>query len=149
MSNWKSIIGCLLAAAAALMVGGSMLAAPQAQPRTTDRIIFAAVTFFSVIVLHWLLWRFIIPSPSTAPAEVTSFFSLRSGRGFFSGTIGFGYVQVTIYCAELSGYVLRFDPNGRVGFLLIGLFLIGLGTVTRLRDAFSALSAPHDRPNPN
>lgn len=149
MSNWKIIVGSLLAIVAVFTVAGSTLDDPRAQPGTPDDAIFAGATFLSVVVLHWLLWRFIIPSRSTAPAEVTSFLPPRSRRGFFSGTFVFGYVQVAMYCLNRSGYlVVTTDPTGRLVFLVMGLFLIGLGTAARLREAFSAFSTPHERPNP-
>ncbi len=53
------------------------------------QIIAAVATFLSVIMLHWLLWRFIIPSSSGVSAQTTSFFRAPSRRGFFNGTIGF------------------------------------------------------------
>jgi hypothetical protein len=141
MTNWKSIVGSPLAVVAVLTVAGSTLDDPRAQPQSIVQIVFAAATFLSVIILHWLLWRFIIPSRSGAPPEVTSFFPPRSRRGFFTGTIAFGYVQVAMYCINLTGYLLRPDPAGRVGFLVMSLFLICLGIAARLRNAFSTLSA--------
>jgi hypothetical protein len=103
---WKMIVGSLLAVVALFTVGGSTLDDARGQPGTPDEAIFAGATFVSVVVLHWLLWRFIIPSRSTAPAEVTSFLPPRSRRGFFSGTIAFGYFQVAMYCINRSGYLV-------------------------------------------
>src|SRR5688572_15281899 len=98
MSNWKIIVGSLLAVVAVFTVAGSTLDDPQARPGTPGEAIAAATVFPSVVILHWLLWRFIIPTRSNAPAEVTSFLPRGSRRGFLTGTIAFGYFQVAIYC---------------------------------------------------
>jgi hypothetical protein len=124
MRNWKSIAGGLVAAFALFILGGS--------------------TFLSVVVLQWLLWRFIVPATSAVPAELTSLFRARPRRGFFTGTIAFGYLHVACYCVHLSGYVPSVDKRD-IGFLVIGLVLIGLCTAARLRDVFAALSAPPER----
>ena len=149
MITWKSIVGSILAFFAYAIVVGSTLEQSTEQPPSAEQIEFAVVTFLSVFLLQWLLWQFIIPSRSTAPAEVTSLFPPRSQRSFFSGTIAFGYVQVAIYCLELAGYPQRSDPTGRIGFLVMGLTLIGVGTAERLRVAFSELSTLHERPSPD
>jgi formate hydrogenlyase subunit 3/multisubunit Na+/H+ antiporter MnhD subunit len=148
MSTWKSIIGGLLAVVAVMTVGGSTFVDSEQQPQSSDSIVFAAATFLSVLLLHWLLWRFIVPTTSALPAEITSLFRIQPRRGFFSGTIAFGYVQVSLYCAHLTGY-LRDETRGHNGFLVMGLSLIALGTAARLRDVFTALNALHASPHTN
>src|SRR3954451_24958057 len=120
MSNWKSIGRGLLSVIAVSIVAGSTLDDPQEQPRSTDQVIFAVVTFLSVIILHWLLWRFIIPSSSVPPAQSTAFFRSQTPRGFFRGTVGFGYMAVAHYCVQLSGYLKPHDSHLRVGYLVMG-----------------------------
>jgi len=107
------------------------------QPRTTEQILFALGTFFSVLVLHWLLWRYIVPVNSAAPPEVTAFVPPSSRQNFFSGATGFGYVNIALYCLDLSGV---FPSPGRFGYLVLGLLLIGLRMADRLRSTFLALS---------
>jgi hypothetical protein len=145
MSNWKTIAGGILALVAISTIGSSAMMDDLLPPRTTDQVIFGAATFLSVIILQWLSWRFIVPA-HFGPLEATSFFQWRARRDFFSGTIAFGYVQIAIYCLEFSGYLLRSDPRGRIGFLVMGLVLIALGMAARLRRAFLALTYERSKP---
>jgi hypothetical protein len=144
-SNWKAIAEGLVAAFAALIIAASTLDDSGAQPGRVEGTIFAAATLVSVVVLQWLLWRYIVPATSTIPAQLTSLFRSKPRRGFFSGTMAFGYLHVAVYAVHLSGFEPHLDKHD-TGFLVIGLCLIGLGTAARLRDVFAALSAPPERP---
>jgi hypothetical protein len=115
---------------------------PQTAPRSSERVVFAIAALLSVPTLHWLLWRFIIPA-AAAPSAATAFLARKSGPAFLKGVIGFGYVQVTMYALDLAGY-LPVSSGRRLGFLVMGLCLVALGTAGRLRAAFAAVAA--DRP---
>jgi hypothetical protein len=145
MSTWKSIVGGIIAATAFLTVAGSTLDDAWAVPPGTDRIVIAVATFVSIVALHWLLWRFIVPSTAELPADVASLFRSQSRRGFLSGTMAFGYVQVALYCAELSDYLQLPGPRNKTMLLIMGLALIALGTATRLRTVIATLSDPPER----
>lgn len=124
-----------------MTVAASTLADPLAAPGSADQIQFAIGTFVSVLILHWLLWRFIVPAKSPAPRELTSFIPPRSHQSNFSGLTGFGYVEVTLYCLDRSGHM---SLQGPLGFLSLGLLLIGIRMAVRLRSAFHALNKLHD-----
>src|SRR3954464_7199453 len=125
MRNWKSIVKGIVAVVAVLQVVGSALDDAKVHSPSADGIVVAAATFFSVVSLHWLLWRFIVPPTSGVPANFSSLFHRQPGRGFFTGTISTGYVGIALYCGNLSGYLERVPAH--VGLLLMGLFFIGLG----------------------
>ena len=127
-----------------ILVGSAIADGPPPQPRTADQITFAILTFLSVPVLQWLVWRFIVPAERGPLRGPTSFIPPPDSEcrtGFFRGTFGFGYVMLTIYCIELAGFQIRSDWRGHIGFLVMGLVLIGLGMTVRLREAFAALRA--------
>jgi hypothetical protein len=142
--DWTIIGKGVLAAAALLTVAASARNdPPSVYPPTGEQIASAVLTFLSVIVLHWLAWRFIIPVRHTSAASNTSFLPSASSpyrSSFYRGTIGFGYLMVLNYCAELAGLFAN-DWRGHMTFLTTGLFLIGLGTAARRRDAFAALES--------
>ena len=80
---------------------------------------------------------------------MASFLPLRDlgyRRGAYAGTIGFGYWMVLIYSTEIAGFMIRTKWDGHIGFLVMGLLLIGVGTVSRLREAFLCLSNQRVRP---
>lgn len=148
MSYWKSIAGSTLAVVAALFLAGSTLGDPGVLPRSTPDPVSAAATFISVVTLHWLLWRFIVPARSASPAAVTAFMARRSRRGFFGGAFLVGYAGVALYCLKRFGYLETFgDPKAVISHLIMGLFLIGLGTAERLREVIAALNTLHESPS--
>jgi hypothetical protein len=149
MKKSKSIGGGLVAVLAVFMIGGSTIAASQGRTPSPEQTVVAVTTFLSLVILHWFLWRFIVPSRSRALAQFTSFFPRQARRTFFTGTVSFGYMQVALYCVELSGYLQQSHLGSHVGRLVMGLCLIGLGTAVRLRDVISALNAPRENHDTN
>jgi hypothetical protein len=137
VKNWRSQAGGLLAAAAILTVATSAFYEMDEQPKDGHHPIFASMTFGSVIILQWLLWRYIVPS--STPVQVASFFR-EPRRGFFTGFASYtGWTGVAIHSVKVAGYFPISDDSGRIGFLATGLFFIGLDTATRLRNTFAAL----------
>jgi hypothetical protein len=141
---WRSVAKCLLTIAALLIVSSAPLredmspVAPNVQS-----YVFAALSLASVIFLHWSLWRFIVPRDVGSNIVSTSF--IRSGesgyrRGFYAGSISFGYCMVVLYCSSILGILPPERGEARVGFLALGLLLIGIGTAARLREIFLCLS---------
>jgi len=154
VNRLKLFAGGVLAFLAMLIIGGSMLEPPPKHPQEIGIIVLAAVTFLSVVILQFLLWRFIVPSriakalecrPPVRPKP-------KPRRRFLNGTISFGYLCVAIYCVQLAGYLPpdRQDPTARNLGLFMGLIFIGLGMAAQLRDAFSKLAkmAGPDTPAP-
>lgn len=135
-SAWKPVLKGLAATFAALFI----LSSTMYEQRPVSYVT-AVLIVLSVIALHWLLWRFIIPVDASLPEEARSFFVRKGNRGFFSGTISFGYVMVALHCYSISE-AGPLGPSLQSHFLGMGLFWIGLGTAARLREAFAAAGAP-------
>jgi hypothetical protein len=144
MKTLKIIAGWLLASFGILIVACSMVEEPHEGFGTFEEFGVPAATFFAVIMLHWLLWRYIIPVQINAPKEVTSFLPSRSKWKVLSGTIVLGYTPIALYCGELTGLLPTRDPSGHFGSLILGLFVISLGMADRLRNVFLALSTSLD-----
>ena len=112
----------------------------------SGHLFLSIATFFSILWLHYFLWRFIIPIGLSPNAELTSFFPSQKSlyqTGFYKGTISFGYILILIYCSEIAGFQLRHDSTGHMGFLMFGLSMLGLGTIVRLREVFIVLGSRH------
>lgn len=125
---WNSVLKSLVATFAVLFIGGSTM--HEQRPVSYET---AVLILLSVIALHWLLWRFIIPVDASFSDEAKFFFVRKGNRGFFSGTISLGYGMVALHCYSISE-----GSSLQSHFLGMGLFWIGLGTAVRLRDAFAA-----------
>jgi hypothetical protein len=136
-SRWKAIGGGTLAAVALSIVGGSVLDEHPKLP-DTGHIVFAICIFISVVVLHWLLWLYIVPGRPAASEVVRAIVERRPQSGFFKGVFGTGYAAVALYCAHYSGFLPPFER----GILAFGLLFIGLGMAARLREIFLALTTP-------
>ncbi len=142
----KAIGQGLLAFVAVIILGIDETAVIAMSPR--DRVFTAIAAFLSVVVLHWVTWRYIVPARSLAPRAVTSFFPPRGRtvrRGFFWGTIFLGYLMVMVHCLMLAGIGPPHRLPRPIG-LGMGLVLIALGTAGRLRDVFHAVTRREGAP---
>ena len=136
MSVWKHLAGFLVGFAALAQLGTAASDEIGAAPGTLGRSLFAVATFVSVLLLHWLLWRYIVPARIAGLAELTAFAPAGCHRKASSNATVFGYLQIAMFCLAVSGqmpFAHRFAP------LTIGLLFIFFRMADRLRELFHTL----------
>jgi hypothetical protein len=104
-----------------------------------ERFGLCLTTFGSVVLLHVLVWQFIVGRSAILGREPTSFIKFGGSKTFFSGLTTLGYGCLAAHCLRSVGFLVRSEsdvsdnPNSLVYGLAIGLILIGFGLAVRLR----------------
>lgn len=104
------------------------------RPLTTDGVIYAVALVLSVVYIHWILRRFLLPFQRLHKDEIKKvhdFYTRRYAKGFLAGTIGLGYFLLGLHVLALLDRSISTRPS----FLASAIFFIALGTLAQARAA--------------
>lgn len=134
------IVGKVLVAFFAIsIIVGSVSDDFAVQLRGPERFGLCLMTFGSVVVLHFLLWQFIVGDSALLGRDPKSFIDFRGSKTIFSGLTILGYISLALHCLRIAGFpaLIETDVSGNADRLIyglaFGLVLIGIGLAARLR----------------
>ncbi len=99
---------------------------------------YLVALFFALAYVQWYIHRFLSPLQGMRKEDRTRLkeqASQKYKKGFFAGTIGFGYLLALIYGANFLQADIPKDTN----FALGAIFFILVGTIARARDLTATL----------
>ena len=135
----KIIVKVLVAFMALCLIVGSVSGDFGAQLRGPERFGLCLMTFGSVVLLHFLIWQFIVGNSALLGRDPKSFIDFGRSKTFFSGLTILGYIYLALHCLRIAGFPALIEPtvSGNSGSLIYGLafalILIGIGLAARLR----------------
>lgn len=145
MSLIKSICKALLTFFARAMIVGPTLDVPSSIDVVKTPVLIPAIVFSSVMILHWLIWQFIVPGYRLIGRDAKSLLIYPVPRDFFSGVIMFGYCSIALYSMKLNGYFALPTSSAELrAHLVFGLLLIGIGITARLRNVIFAIQSQNN-----
>jgi hypothetical protein len=145
MQTLKTVAKVLVAFVALSLVTGSLSEDFGAQIVGIPRFGLCLMTFGSVVLLHMLIWQFIVGDSAILGRDPKAFIDLSRSNSFYSGVTAFGYVALALYCLRLTGFASQTETSDLghgdrlVYGLAFGLTLIGIGLAARLRLLFQNL----------
>jgi len=140
MSLIISICKGLLTFFVLALIVGSTLDSPSTIDVVKTPMLFPVIVFSSVVILHWLIWQFIVPGYRLIGRDAKSLLIYPIPRDFFSGVIAFGYISIALYCLKLGEHIGHSaNSTEPIVHLIFGLILVGLGIAARLRNVISAI----------
>ncbi len=138
----RSICKALLTFIVLALIVAPTLDGPLAMDVVKMPVLFPVVVFSSVMILHWLIWQFIVPDYRLIGRDAKSLLIYPVSRDFFSGIIAFGYCSIALYCLRLAGYVTLASSSAELrGHLAFSLILIGIGIAARLRNLMFSMQS--------
>lgn len=142
MNALKIVVKILLGFLALRLIVGSVSEDFGAQLSGPKRFGLCLFTFGSVVLLHFLIWHFVVGKSTLLGRDPKSFIELGGSKTFFSGLTIFGYISLALHFLRVAGFPDRIDPSvsgnsDRLIYgLAFGLTLIGIGLAARLRMLF-------------
>ena len=129
------------------LIAGSVSAGFGAELTGLQRYGICWITFGSIVLLHVLIWKFIVVDAPILGRDPMSFIGIGRPKTFFTGLTTFGYFALALHYLRIAGFPTSIDPNvlgnadGRIYGLAFGLTLIGVGLAARLRVLFQSLQS--------
>jgi hypothetical protein len=135
----KILVKVLVAFLALSIIVGSVSDDFGAQLRGPERFGLCLATFGSVVLLHFLIWQFIVGDSALLGRDPKSFIDFRGSKTIFSGLTILGYISLALHCLRTAGFLALIEPDVsgnsvKLSYgLAFGLVLIGIGLAARLR----------------
>ena len=138
----KIVVKVLVAFLALSLIVGSMSDDFGVQLGGPERLGLCLMTFGSVVLLHFLIWQFIVGKTALLGRDPKSFIDFGRSKTFLSGLTILGYISLALHFLRSAGFpaLIESDVSGnsdrRNYGLAFGLILIGIGLAARLRMLF-------------
>jgi hypothetical protein len=139
MGTLKAIIKGLLAFFAISCITGAMFERTAVSIAENKTYGYYVVAFVSVVVLHWLIWQYIVVDSPFVGSNPKAFIVLPLRLTWISGITLFGYTVIARHCERGSRYdtpnvstVVTIQEEMIYGYSF-GFILIVLGIASRLR----------------